>query len=180
MSVPLVCSGPGIRENSTYKKPVATLDLAATFFDYAGLSRYSNSMASKSLRPVLEGTISTNPLGRKNFISSGFKNWRMIVGIVRRNTFKLLCCKGPCPVKIDIRSKEGRVGKWRYFLFNLRKDPMESRPLQNKKHIVQKMIPHLPDGWCNFYEEEKEKRGEGKGQGKGRKNKMTGRKRQGE
>ena len=160
MSVPLVCSGPGIRKNSTYKKPVATLDLAATFLDYAGLSRYSNGMASKSLGPILEGTISTNPLGRKNFISSGFKNWRMVVGIVRRVTFKLLCCKGPCPVKIDIRSKEGRVGKWRYFLFNLRKDPMETSPIQNNKKrivraVVRKMIPHLPDGWC------KRKKGKG-------------------
>merc|ERR1711957_1077644 len=103
VSVPLVCSGPGIRKNRTYKKPVGTLDLTATFLDYAGLSRYSKSMASKSLRPILEGK-----KGRKNFISSGYKNWRMVVGIVRRDTFKLLCCKRRCPVKIDIKSKEAK------------------------------------------------------------------------
>jgi len=151
VSVPLVCSGPGIRKNTTYKKPVGTLDLTATFLDYAGLSRYSNSMASKSLRPILEGTISTNPLGRKkNFISSGNKNWRMVVGNIRGSTFKLICCKGPCTRRSDIRSKEGIVGKWRYLLFNLQKDPMETSPLQNRKRMVQKILRHLPDGWCNF------------------------------
>ena len=36
MSVPLICSGPGINVNAVVSRPVTTMDLAATFIDFAG------------------------------------------------------------------------------------------------------------------------------------------------
>lgn len=52
--VPLVFAGPAVRKNVTCEKPAETLDLAATFLDYAGVA-VPKDMDSKSLRPFLEG-----------------------------------------------------------------------------------------------------------------------------
>jgi arylsulfatase A-like enzyme len=55
-SVPLACAGPGVTRGAIESRAVATLDLAATFLDYAGVhpSGYPEGMTSISLRPLLE------------------------------------------------------------------------------------------------------------------------------
>ena len=52
--VPLMCSGPGILAGKTITSPVATMDMAGTFMDYADASPEPH-MTSRSFRPLLEG-----------------------------------------------------------------------------------------------------------------------------
>ncbi len=54
LRVGLIAIGPGILENGVIAEPVSTLDLAATFYDYAGVERPEN-VQSRSLRPLIEG-----------------------------------------------------------------------------------------------------------------------------
>ena len=54
LRVGLIAAGPGIPENKVVAEPVSTLDLAATFYDYAGVERPGN-VQSRSLRPLIEG-----------------------------------------------------------------------------------------------------------------------------
>ena len=53
LRVGMIAAGPGIPENNVIAEPVSTLDLAATFYDYAGVERPGN-LQSRSLRPLIE------------------------------------------------------------------------------------------------------------------------------
>jgi choline-sulfatase len=53
-SVPLIVSGPGVKQGVTSSALVNLIDLTSTFLDYAGISR-PNDIDSLSLRSVLEG-----------------------------------------------------------------------------------------------------------------------------
>lgn len=53
LRVPLIFKGPGIPENHIISKPVSTLDLASTFYDYCQVQR-PDDIQSESLRPLLE------------------------------------------------------------------------------------------------------------------------------
>lgn len=54
LRIGLIARGPGIGVGQVIDAPVSTVDLAATFLDYAGVSPAS-PMHSRSLRPLLEG-----------------------------------------------------------------------------------------------------------------------------
>jgi arylsulfatase A-like enzyme len=54
IGVPLLVAGQGVRAGREIDAPIATLDLAATFLDYAGVPVPAD-MDSRSLRPQLEG-----------------------------------------------------------------------------------------------------------------------------
>lgn len=72
--VPLIASGPGVKKGLTIAEPATTLDVTATFLDYAGLARPAQ-MDSQSLRPVLTG-------GKKavrGHVLSGMDDWRMVM-----------------------------------------------------------------------------------------------------
>lgn len=71
--VPLVISGPGVKSAVVCDKPVETLDLTATFLDYAGV-KVPESMDSKSLRPYLEGT---GELERE-VVRSSYEAWTLV------------------------------------------------------------------------------------------------------
>jgi arylsulfatase len=73
VSVPLIISGPGVRKLGSSDVLVSTMDLTATFLDYAGVPRPGN-MDSLSLRPVLEGKTTTH----REAVSSGLGPWRMV------------------------------------------------------------------------------------------------------
>ena len=93
-SVPMICKGPGIREGGVVERPVATLDLAATFLDYAK-SQKPKGMTSTSLRSILENDDDSN---YRKFVSSGLQSvafneslpqnsnkgyaWRMVVCVL--------------------------------------------------------------------------------------------------
>lgn len=72
-SVPLICAGPGIRVGVTIDRPVSTMDLAATFLDYANVltTHRPNGMTSRTLRPLLETGVDEN---YRSFISSGLQS----------------------------------------------------------------------------------------------------------
>ena len=54
LRVGLVVRGPGVPAGRVVADPVSTVDLAATFYDYAGIDR-PDDMQSRSLRPLMEG-----------------------------------------------------------------------------------------------------------------------------
>ena len=72
VGVPLVVAGPGVRSGVTNSEPTTTLDLTATFLDYAGASKLPG-MDSRTLRAVLEGRTRTT----RNVVVSGLDPWRM-------------------------------------------------------------------------------------------------------
>ena len=54
LRVGLIAKGPGVEAGRVAADPVSTVDLAATFYDYAGIG-CPDDIQSRSLRPILEG-----------------------------------------------------------------------------------------------------------------------------
>ncbi|MCX6326061.1 MAG: sulfatase-like hydrolase/transferase [Bacteroidia bacterium] len=73
VGVPLVISGHGIKKNLINTKPVTTLDLTATFLDFAKIKEPSG-MDSKSLRSYLE----TGKGYNRKYVTSALGAWRMV------------------------------------------------------------------------------------------------------
>ena len=74
VGVPLVVWGLDVARGAVNRQPATTLDLTATFLDYAGIPR-PDVMDSRSLRPVLRGreqTIRSEAL-------SGMDGWRLVM-----------------------------------------------------------------------------------------------------
>jgi arylsulfatase A-like enzyme len=119
--VPLVISGPAIRRGLAADAPATTLDLTATFLDYAGIPR-PEGMDSRSLRPVLEG----GRTGVREFALSGMGAWRLA---------------------IDGRYKYVRGWGGGPLLFDLREDPRETVNLAaSRPEIAARMEKLLPLG----------------------------------
>jgi arylsulfatase A-like enzyme len=73
VSVPLIIAGPRVKKLGSSEVLVSTMDLTATFLDYAGAPR-PDDMDSLSLRPVLEGKATTH----REVVMSGLGPWRMV------------------------------------------------------------------------------------------------------
>jgi arylsulfatase len=73
VGVPLIVAGPGVKPRAPTDVLVNTLDLTATFLDYAGVAR-SDDMDSRSLRAYLEGQTDTH----REFVSSALGQWQMV------------------------------------------------------------------------------------------------------
>jgi len=73
LSVPLVASGPGIQKGRTIGGPTTTLDLTATFLDYAGATTLPE-IDSKTLRPILERKTDKG----RDYVTSALGNWRLV------------------------------------------------------------------------------------------------------
>ena len=73
VGVPLILAGPGVKPRTPTEVLVNTLDLTATFLDYAGVPR-PDDMDSRSLRPYLEDRTQTH----REFVSSALGQWRMV------------------------------------------------------------------------------------------------------
>ena len=73
VGVPLIVAGPGVKARAPTDVLVTTLDFAATFLDYAGVSR-PDDMDSRSLRPFLEDRTQTH----REFVWSALGQWRMV------------------------------------------------------------------------------------------------------
>jgi arylsulfatase len=101
-AVPLVVAGPGVVRNKVTHHATATLDLSATFIDYAQAKRPEGT-DSVSLRPQLTGRASVRP-----HVTSALGPWRIAV----REQFKLVEGYTPEPQ-----------------LFDLRRDPQENENL---------------------------------------------------
>ena len=110
LRVGLIARGPGVASDQVVSEPVSTLDLAATFGDYAGAT-VPTALHSTSLRPLLEQSAS---VAREH----AFSEWRL----------------GPsrCGVSLDLRTVRTRsakltleLGSGSGELYDLDSDPYE-------------------------------------------------------
>jgi len=73
VGVPLIVWGPGVQKHTVSDIPTTTLDLTATFLEYAGVPE-ENDMDSLSLKPFLEGKVKLH----RDYVLSGLGKWRMV------------------------------------------------------------------------------------------------------
>ena len=74
VGVPLVVWGQDVKKGLRVEAPATTLDLVATFLDYAGVTRPAK-MQSRSLRPVLTGKTAKT----RDHVLSGMDKWRLAI-----------------------------------------------------------------------------------------------------
>jgi len=119
VSVPLIIAGPNVRQNHVSNALVNTMDLAATFLDFAGIAA-TDEMDSRSLLPLLSGSINTH----RKFVYSGLDEWRMVFD----GRYKLI--RGFSGKKIRgekvIRYRGNEVPP---MMFDLQSDPLENENL---------------------------------------------------
>jgi arylsulfatase A-like enzyme len=140
-SVPLLCFGPGVQAGKVVDEPAATLDLAATFIDYAGAELGAN-MTSTSLRPILQGSATTV----RPFVSSGLDNWRLAVQQHNGTWYKFVCCQGACPQAPH--NVPAPVGGWTQLLYQVGAggDQFDMHDLSAElPGVVAAMRPLLPE-----------------------------------
>ncbi len=128
VGVPLLIAGPGVRTGFQFDEPSTTLDLTATFLDYADLAIPSN-MDSRSLKPILRGKANKH----REFVRSGLGSWRMVFD----GRFKLV--RGFDPAKKKIRSKDPELTE-PVLLFDLKTDPLENVDIAAKLPGVVKRL----------------------------------------
>jgi arylsulfatase A-like enzyme len=152
VSVPFVCSGPGVRQGQVVHRPVATMDLAATFIDY-GQAKQPDGMSSQTLRPLLEDAL-TNSDSYRSFVSSGLQSydhfaafhqgfaWRLVVEAA--TGFKFVCCKGKCPGAPSTAPKVDKLTGFQEILFNTTADPFDMQPLNHLTADMARLRKLLP------------------------------------
>ena len=91
ISVPLFISGPGLQTNATVSLPVATMDVAGTVLDLAGVPPASG-MTTMSLLGFVNGS-AASPTPYRPFVASGLGGWRAVVKTRSEGTYKLVCCR---------------------------------------------------------------------------------------
>lgn len=142
--VPLMCMGPGILANHTVTVPVATMDMAGTFMDFAGTNPAAG-MSTRSLRPLLEGK-GAQEGNYRDFVSSGLSNFRLVVQQQDDGTqYKYICCKGACPSAPSTAPKPTSPSAYVEMLIDIVQDPYDMHDLApSKRDVVKKMRALLP------------------------------------
>jgi arylsulfatase A-like enzyme len=138
--VPLVVMGPEVKTKQVHRGATATLDVTATFLDYAGID-VPKDMDSRTLRPLLGGESSA----ARPQITSGLKEWRMVCD----GQYKLI--RGFSEKSGDRfsgadegASAEGAPDS-EYLLFDLAADPWESQDIsKSRPDDVARLVPFLP------------------------------------
>ena len=153
VSVPLLCFGGSdalkIGAGQVVNEPTATMDLAATFIDYAG-GELADGMTSTSLRPVLEGHQQTV----REYVSSGLNEWRMVVKEVNGTWYKFICGKGEIKYSPSTAAQAGKDG-WQRLLYAIEDDPFDMHDLSvSQQRVMQQLSALLPGeftqcGWKN-------------------------------
>ena len=127
--VPLVMAGPGIKGNRTYTNAAETLDLAATFLDYAGVPM-PEGMDSKSMRPYLEAR-GDYPRAHATCALDG---WSLVCD----GRYKLIT--GSLAGKVQSKDKDKSS-----VLYDLQNDPAETVDVSAANpEVVMKLKPLLP------------------------------------
>jgi len=136
VGVPLVISGPGVSRGKLYEAPTTTLDLAATFLDYAGLP-VPVQMDSRSLKPLLEGKTSEH----RKIVRSGLGSWRLVFD----GRYKLIKYSGGRTKKKSNKNETDETSsKGKLLLFDLKQDPLENNDLVEKlPQIVRRLTKVL-------------------------------------
>jgi arylsulfatase A-like enzyme len=123
--VPLAMAGPGIKAGVVNDQPQTTLDLTATFLDFAGVD-VPDDMDSRSLRAVLDG----DDKPHREIVTSGLGEWRLAYD----GRHKLI--RGPLYKKDDST----------HTLFDLESDAHESTNIAAAHPvIVERLTKCLPD-----------------------------------
>jgi len=127
--VPLVMAGPGIRKDVVCDTPTETLDVTATFLDFAGLS-IPKKMDSRSLRPYLTGN---GPLPR-SCATSSLGDWSLVFD----GRYKLIANR---PKEKDSPGDDSI----KLTLYDLKTDLAEMRDIADRHpDIVSRLKPLLP------------------------------------
>ena len=119
VGVPLIIAGPGVSRARQYKPPVTTMDLAATFLEYASVPVPKN-FDSISMKPILQGKRDRH----REFVYSGIDPWRLVFD----GRYKLI--RGFDP-KRKPKSKDKTSLNKRILLFDLQQDPLENVNIAN-------------------------------------------------
>ena len=127
-AVPMVMAGPGIKGGVSCPNPVETLDLTATFLDYAGVTRPAD-MDSISMRPFLAGV---GKLPRP-IVRSALEGWTLVFG----GQYKL--------VSGNLRGKVPKADQAKdLVLYDLKTDPGETADVASRHpDIVELLKPML-------------------------------------
>jgi len=138
--VPLVIAAPGGRAGAVHEGPATTLDLAATFLDYAGVARPPD-MDSRSLRGLLEGRTRTH----REYALCGLGAWRLVFD----GRYKLIRGfrpdAGAGAGKAKAARAEGNRETPPDILFDLTADPLEDTNVASRQpDVVRKMRGQLP------------------------------------
>ena len=135
LRVGMVWSGPGIKSDQVVKEPVSTLDLAATFTDFAEASDLGPTHG-RSLRPLLEGQSETRDFARSEWdVAASRCGVELKLRTVRTRDWKLT---------LELNSGAGE-------LYDLKNDPdeMDNLFLTSARTSTQKelesMIHSRPD-----------------------------------
>jgi choline-sulfatase len=73
VGVPLIAAGPGVKKGTKSDALVSSIDIGATFLDYAGAAQ-PKQMDSRSFRAVLQGRSRSH----REYVRSGLEEWRMV------------------------------------------------------------------------------------------------------
>lgn len=138
VGVPLVVRGPGVKR-SRPPGPVATLDLTATFLDYAQAGPLAG-MDSRSLRETLQTGRITRPVA-----TSGYGSWRLATD----GRYKLIRGFDPAQALGDDEDAAERANPSpaaeTFVLYDLKNDPREMEDLAARRpEIVTRLRAHLP------------------------------------
>jgi arylsulfatase A-like enzyme len=119
VGVPLIIAGPGVTRANQYTPPVTTMDLAATFLEYASVPVPKN-FDSISMKPILEAKQQRH----REYVYSGVNPWRLVFD----GRYKLI--RGFDPTRKTKRKKK-TSSKRHILLFDLQKDPLENINIAN-------------------------------------------------
>jgi arylsulfatase A-like enzyme len=134
--VPLVLAGLAIRRNVVCDRPVKTLDLTATFLDFAGIT-VPKDMDSKSLRPFLE---KESPLP-KTLVTSSLGNWSLVMD----GSYKLVATQRKKSRAAQRPFGPGAESALELVLYDLKSDPAETQDLSGRhRDIIDRLRPFLP------------------------------------
>ena len=146
--VPLMCAGPGILKGNTVDLPVATMDMAGTFMDYASATPVPG-MTTRSFRPLLEGKGAAAAAQYRGFVSSGLSNFRLVVQQIGSKQYKYICCQGACPNPPSTAPKPASNGSFVEMLIDIVADPYDMHDLApSNRVVVDQMRPLLPPDYA--------------------------------
>jgi arylsulfatase A-like enzyme len=138
VGVPLIIAGPGVSRAKVYNPPVTTMDLAATFLEYAGVPVPQN-MDSVSMRPVLEG----NSGRHRAFVYSGLRSWRLVFD----GRYKLIRGFDPAHRKGSPSAGDTKSPKGPVLLFDLQQDALENTNIAGRvPQIVDRLTKAMDSG----------------------------------
>ena len=131
LCVPLIVAGPGVKRGQRSNALVSSIDIPATFLDYAGGSMPEGATA-KSLRPLLEGKTHTH----REYLSSGLLGWRLVTD----GRYKLI--RGFTPTGGRGAAAQDSTGL-PSLLFDLEADPLENTNFIDKAPDVAARLAKL-------------------------------------